>query len=570
MVVSVNSNPAVRAVVRVFVGVTAVLGLVLATDLVITEDATARGAVVAGIPAGNLDPYSAQAVVDDLSARAAQPVELRTESGSATVAAGDLGLHFDPDATKAQLLEQPRNPLTRLLAILGRTHTVDPVVTVDRATFDATLDELRPTLEKAAVEGGVHYDVSGDVATPVADLPAAGKRVARDAAVTTLSRQWLDAEPVDLPLEDFDPSVSAEVVQSTVAGAATRAVAAPVTLEGSEDASVRVTPAELGTILSFVADGRGGLQPEIDTEAGVKLLGPELADTERKPVDATFTMAGGSPTVVPSRDGRRIDWDKTFASTAATVTGADASDVRVVEVAYDPIRPKLTTVQARKLGVREVVSEFTTSGFSSASGENIRLVAAEVDGALVRPGAKFSLNGYTGPRGTAQGYVTSTIIDDGHADKAVGGGISQFATTLYNAAYFAGLEDVAHTEHSYYISRYPEAREATVFEGAIDLVFRNNTKHGIYIDTGWSPSGITVRLWSTKTVEVQSITGERHSYTDPPSLKLPKGDNCIASTGSRGFTTSDTRIITDAGSGAEISRNTRTVKYDPAPNVACV
>ncbi|AZG46327.1 VanW family protein [Gordonia insulae] len=566
MVVLVNSFPAARAVARVLVGLFALAGIALAADLIVTEGTTARGAVVAGIPAGHLDRAEAQAVIDELSDRATRRVALRTETGTVTVPPDAAGVSFDAEATLDRLMEQPRNPLARVLGLLGVSRTVDPAVSVDRAALDATLDEQRKTLEKAAVEGGVHYDG----ATPVADLPAAGERVARDDAAVTLSRQWLYAKPVDLPLEDFSPSVSEDVVRHTVSGAATRAVAGPLTVRGARNTTIRVEPAQLGSMLTFGPDGHGGLQPVIDPKRGVAVLGPRLVRTETKPVDATFSLRSGSPQVVPSREGSRVDWEKTFATTTAVATGADTSDTRVVEVAYAPVKPRLDTAAARKLGVREVVSEFTTSGFSSASGENIRLAAAEVDGALVLPGKTFSLNTHTGPRGSAQGYVTSTIIDHGHADKAVGGGISQFATTLYNAAYFAGLEDVDHTEHSYYISRYPEAREATVFEGAIDLVFRNNTSHGVYIETSWSPSDVTVRMWSTKTVEVESITGERSAYTDPPSLKLPKGDNCIASSGSRGFTTSNTRVITDSRTGAELRRHTRTVKYDPEPKVSCV
>ncbi|MYR07152.1 hypothetical protein GTV32_12925 [Gordonia sp. SID5947] len=548
------------------VGVLAVTGVVLATDLLLTKDTTARGAVVAGLPAGHLDRDEVQGVIDELSARTTEPVWLRTASGTAMVGSDSLGLTFDPDATVDRLMEQPKNPFTRLAALAGMSHTVDPVVHIDRAALDSTLDEQQPTLEKAAVEGGVRYEG----ATPVEVMPVAGERVARDAAADTLAEKWLYRQPIDLPVEDFDPTVSAEVVRETAAGPARRAVAGPLTLKGSGNVTVRVEPAQLGSILSFGPDGRGGLRPVIDPKKGVALLGPRLAGTERKPVDATFSLRTGSPTVVPSRDGATVDWTKTFASIAAVSTGSDPSDARSVEVAYKPVPPRLSTADARKLGVREVVGEFTTSGFTSASGENIRLVAEEVDGALVLPGKTFSLNTYTGPRGTAQGYVTSTIIDHGHAAKAVGGGISQFATTLYNASYFAGLEDVDHTEHSYYISRYPEAREATVFEGAIDLVFRNNTPHGVYIETSWTPSDVTVRMWSTTTVDVQSITGNRHSYTDPPLVKLAKGEDCIASSGSRGFTTSNTRVISDAKTGAEVRRHTRTVKYDPAPEVACV
>ncbi|GAB92450.1 VanW family protein [Gordonia rhizosphera] len=565
MVVDVIRSPAARAVVRVVVGILAFAGIVLAADFVASKNSTARGVVVAGIPAGNLDDAQTQAVLDDLSDRATRRVALRTSSGTVTVAPDALGLTFDRDATLARLMEQPRNPLTRVLALFGRSRTVEPVVAVDRGAVEVTLDEQRSTLETAAVEGGIHYDG----VTPVADLPAAGKRVDRDDAMSALTDRWLYAKPIDLPLEDFWPTVSADVVRNTVAGAATRAVAGPLTFRGTGDIAVRLEPAQLGSILTFVPDGTGGLAPAIEDKGAVALLGGRLGRTERKPVDARFSMASGEPRVVPSRDGVRLDWDKTLASAAAVATGADASDARRVEVAYQPIKPRFDTASARRLGIREVVAEYTTSGFSSASGENIRLVAAEVDGALVKPGATFSLNTHTGPRGTAQGYVTSTIIDHGHAEQAVGGGISQFATTLYNATYFAGLEDVDHTEHSYYISRYPEAREATVFEGAIDLKFRNNTRHGVYIETSWTSSAITVRLWGTKTREVQSITGERHSYTDPPSLEFPKGENCIASGGNRGFTTSDTRIVTDARTGAEISRHTRTVRYDPEPKVTC-
>lgn len=200
---------------------------------------------------------------------------------------------------------------------------------------------------------------------------------------------------------------------------------------------------------------------------------------------------------------------------------------------------------------------------------NIRTVARKVDGALVRPGDTFSLNDFTGTRGVAQGYVESGIINNGRPDVAVGGGISQFATTLYNAAYFAGLEDAGHTEHSYYISRYPAAREATVFDGAIDLKFRNNTPHGVYIETLAGNSELTVRIWGTKTVEVESITGDRTKPTEPKTVTLPAGKNCIPSDGAPGFTTSDTRVIRAADTGKEISRHTRTVKYDPIPVVNC-
>ena len=75
------------------------------------------------------------------------------------------------------------------------------------------------------------------------------------------------------------------------------------------------------------------------------------------------------------------------------------------------------------------------------------------------------------------------MILNGRLTPAVGGGISQFTTTLFNAAYYAGLEDVEHTPHSYYYSRYPAVIEATIFYPTLDMKFRNNTEYGVLIDT---------------------------------------------------------------------------------------
>ena len=175
------------------------------------------------------------------------------------------------------------------------------------------------------------------------------------------------------------------------------------------------------------------------------------------------------------------------------------------------------------LGIKEVIGEFTTGGFAAASGENIRVVAEKVNGAIVQPGATFGLNEFTGTRGTDEGYVPAAIIQEGALSTAVGGGISQFATTLYNAAYFAGMGDVTHTPHSFYISRYPPGREATVFDGEIELAFSNDYPTGVLIQTEWTEGDITVRLWGTKHVEVESQTTDRFNFTSPQVIVKPYG-----------------------------------------------
>ena len=109
---------------------------------------------------------------------------------------------------------------------------------------------------------------------------------------------------------------------------------------------------------------------------------------------------------------------------------------------------------------------------------NIHTIANIVNGAVIMPGDTFSLNQFVGPRDTKRGFVEAPMIEDGLFHNSVGGGVSQFATTMYNAVFFAGLKDIEHHPHSYYISRYPAGREATVSYPAPNLIFQNDEPTG--------------------------------------------------------------------------------------------
>jgi hypothetical protein len=93
---------------------------------------------------------------------------------------------------------------------------------------------------------------------------------------------------------------------------------------------------------------------------------------------------------------------------------------------------------------------------------NIRRAAVLLHRTLLRPGARFSLNERLGKRTRARGFVAAPSISGPIHVDSVGGAVSQVATTLYNAAFFAGLRLIAHTPHSFYNSRYPKGREATI------------------------------------------------------------------------------------------------------------
>ncbi|MGB7859135.1 MAG: VanW family protein [Acidimicrobiia bacterium] len=148
-----------------------------------------------------------------------------------------------------------------------------------------------------------------------------------------------------------------------------------------------------------------------------------------------------------------------------------------------------------------LVSRFTTyHSCCEPRVHNIQTMAREVDGLVVQPGEVFDLNARIGPRTTAKGYVPAPILLDGEGyccdhPLNIGGGTSQFGTSIYGAIFFGGFEDIDHKPHSRYIARYPMGIEATMGYPSPNVVFRNDTDFPITIRTRYTSSSITVEMW---------------------------------------------------------------------------
>ncbi|WP_137814057.1 VanW family protein [Gandjariella thermophila] len=540
--------------------------LLYGLDLVTSQGDVPRGVVVAGVDVGGMDRTTAeQRLHERVDPRLARPVPVRAGDVNTTVDPVAAGLGVDWPATLAAAGEQPLNPWTRLTSLFT-ARRVDVVPRVDGAKLAAAVQGLRGKVDRAPVEGTVRFEGT----EPVPVEPKAGQQLDVDGATSALRSHWADGEPVQVPVGTTPVRTSPEAVRQALDSVARPAVSGPVVVHG-EGRDAVIDPTAIAGALSFEPAASGGwLTAKLDQQKLIAALKPQLAPTERPGQDARIVFDTGRPTVLPSVDGHGVDWGKSLAGLLDVVK---RTDNRAITAQYVDQPAKLTTDAANKLGITDVIGEFTTGGFAQDSGMNIHRVADQVNGAIVKPGETFSLNGYTGPRTAAQGYVEAGVIEHGAPAREIGGGISQFATTLYNAAYFAAMTDAGHKEHSYYISRYPPAREATVFQNpdgssVIDLKFRNDDPTGVAIQTIWTPQSITVRLWGTKRYSVESIPGQRRDFTPPNTVTQPAGPNCHEGNGAPGFTTDDTRVIRDL-SGREVRRQTHTVKYDPQPKIVC-
>jgi vancomycin resistance protein YoaR len=545
-----------------------VLILLYAVDLLISSGNVPRGVTVAGVEVGGMSRAEAeQALRRELEPRLRQPVQVRTGNGTETATEkldpGKAGLRLDWTATLDRAGAQPLNPFTRLTSFFG-TRELGVVTSPDNSALVAAVEALRVKTDREPVAGGIRFDGTN----PVVVEPKNGRALDAEAARRLIVDRWADGGTLELPVRDTSVPTTADAVRAALEQIAKPAVSGPVTVHG-EGKDATLEPAVIATSLIFEPDGHGGLTAKLDQAKVVGAVQPQLASTEKEGKDAAVVFDGGKPTVQPSQDGKTVNWDASFGGLLDVLK---QSTGREVKAQYTTKPAKVTTEAAKGLGINEVIGEFTTGGFAVDSGQNIRTVAKKVSGAIVKPGETFSLNGFTGPRTAAQGYVEAGIIKDGAPSREVGGGISQFATTLYNASYFAGMKDAGHKEHSYYISRYPAAREATVFQNpdgssVIDIKFTNDAPTGVAIQTIWTASSITVKIWGTKRYIVESITGAR---TDPitPVEKPGPAQNCKPTNGIAGFTTTDTRVVKDL-SGKEIRRSTRTVHYNAQPKILC-
>jgi vancomycin resistance protein YoaR len=540
-----------------------VLVLLYVVDLLISSGDVPRGVTVAGVDVGGLSRGEAeQKLRREIEPRLGQ-VKVRIGDAEETIDPAQAGLRLDWTATLDRAGTQPLNPITRLTSFFG-TREVGVATSTDDAKLTAAIEALRVKTNREPAEGGIRFDG----VTPVLVEPKSGQALDVDRARQQLVDQWANGGTIELPVRTTEVKTGADAVRAAVDSIAKPAVSGPVTVHG-EGKDATLPPEAIAAALIFEPDGNGGLAAKVDQAKIVAAVQPQLAGTEKEGKDAAIVFSAGKPTVQPSVDGKAINWDTSLGGLLDVLKRTDG---REVKAQYATKPAKVTTDQAKQLGINEVIGEFTTAGFAADSGQNIKTVAAKVNGAIVKPGDTFSLNGFTGPRTAAQGYIEAGVIKDGAPAREVGGGISQFATTLYNAAYFAAMKDAGHKEHSYYISRYPAAREATVFQNpnggsVIDLKFTNDAPTGIAIQTIWTPSNITVRIWGTKRYIVESVTGARTNPVEPVEKPGP-AENCKPTNGITGFTTTDTRIIKDL-SGKEVSRGTRTVHYNAQPKILC-
>ena len=522
-------------------------------------------ASVGGIRIGGMTPESARAAIDKASrSLLTTPIALSVpgRADPLQVVPRDAGLTIDADRSLVGLTGFTLDPRVVWDKLTGSVRA--PLLTsADDEALTAYLDRLARGVAVAPVEGRVTFP-GGSVSV---DMPVPGRSLDVVATKYALRQAFPDSTQATASVRQTPPAVSSDVVQQVGSQFGSTAMSRPLTLV-SGATRVLLSPAEYAPMVSVVPDGAGGLTPRFDEPGLARLVAGKVTVTTRTASNArwVFEPNNGKPRLVPSVDGLTVDEDAVAKRVVAAISGAD----RTVDVRATVARPPFTTQDAQTAGVTSLVVDFRSPFPTNDTTRTNNLVVAtkRINGTYVPPGGTFSLNGILGERTEDKGYADGTVIIDGRLTRGTGGGISQVSTVVYNMAYFAGVDFLEFSPHAFFIPRYPEGREATVYWPTIDNKWKNDTPYGMLLQT-WVEGGyVHGRVWSTKTWDVRSVKSPRRNVVPPKTIRTDSL-KCYPQQPNPGFDVTVTRQWYRPGSSTLVRSEPISTHYVPEDRIIC-
>ena len=534
-------------------GVLAVLAVGIGLGFAGSAEHIAAGVTIGGVEVGGMTAEEARrALAARYSAVADEPVVFAHGERRFRVAPAAAGVQPDWDVALARALDESDGFLLfrgfkRLSLRLGG-HDVSLVGVAGEQAVAAQVERLGAEIDQPARDAALVLESDQPAVQPAQD----GVELDRPAAAVVVGEGLVGfdrEEPIALPVAVDEPAVRAPDL-AEAAEQLRVVVSAPVELTYRKQ-TYTLEPMDLADL--FVLPAGGARELAIGGEAAAAFFRGLAGTLNRKPVDADFTLtAGGNPRVMPAKEGRALDRN---ASRKALLAAALATtpDGRNAELVVRTAQPEFTTPEAKAMGIVDVVGAYTTVyGGDPNRLHNVRLVSQLIDDHLIAPGETFSFNQTTGERNADQGFLEAPVIINGELQTGLGGGVCQVSTTVFNAAFEAGLSIEERTNHALYISHYPTGRDATVNFPDTDLKFTNDTGNWLWLRAFVGASELTIALYGTpvdRRVEIEQTPLE---VVGPPVVErildptLEKGTRIVEEYGQPSRSVSVRRIVYDA------------------------
>ena len=389
--------------------------------------------------------------------------------------------------------------------------TLDSAVAYDHAKLTAAVDALAATIDQAPADAVVTAGAGGSFGvTPAKE----GRAVDRAALLAGLDQQLaaIDAPAsitMAVPVASLAPTIP--TASAEAARAAADRMAADIAIARGEDRWT-IGRASLAPLISFTTATDGSISPTF-AQAGLDPILKSLAkQINQSAQDAGLKLVNGHIVATgASREGRTLDAAGMKAAILGEISARQAGNAAAAPVpaVVTAVDPKLTTADAKAFAPNmKVISSFSIYYFvivNNHFGGNIEAPATKINGTVVPAGGVFDFWKVVGDLHKLPGAGPGNAIEGGKitVTGAFGGGICTTSTTLFNAAFRAGMVPLARQNHNEFINRYPPGLDATVWivgSAKQTMSFRNDTEYPILIQRTITNAGskrwITFKIWS--------------------------------------------------------------------------
>ncbi|MBO9322767.1 MAG: peptidoglycan binding domain-containing protein [Roseiflexus sp.] len=543
---------------------------------------------IQGIAVGEMTPEQAESALRSrYAAFLRQPVVITYGDRQWTPTLDELGMTFDFRGAVDAAYNAGRgrgvvDDVRELAAIWQHGLDVPLHVSYDETRAQAYLTQLAREIERAPADAQVRLD-GAQIAIVGAVI---GRQVLVDATLAHVSQQLQAFVPAMIPLQTRE--IPPRLDDATVAAARAQIetiLQGPLTLRVGKN-EYKWTVADLADmiIINRVPSAEGDrIAVTLDQDMIARRIRQIADETEKPGTRPRVAWNNGDLKIVkPGKPGLRLDEVRARDMVIAAVMGRD----RTLELPMVPTDPPVTEANLHQLGIRELVSigksDFT--GSAAYRVHNIGVGMQLLNGLLIAPGEEFSFNKNIGQINAANGFVEGAAIIQNRTQQEFGGGICQDSTTMFRAAFWAGLPITERWGHSFYISWYDKyalgprgngpGLDATIFTGGPDLKFINDTGAWLLIQAWSNPkTGVAqIELYGTKPNRTVDLTHKVYDHVPAPTEpvfvadpKVPRGTIKHTDKARGGMTIDVYRLVVENGAPRppELFRT----RFRPWPNI---
>ena len=494
-----------------------------------------------GVPVGGMTATEVSGLVTTRATELIAAAVTFTHQGREwRASAAEVGVRIDATAMGADAVELGRTwpwPLRWLSALA--TPVWRPAVPfraeVDRKVLSSHLERIAGAIDRPPVEpvltaknGQVH--VAPGTPGDRVDVPGTSQAV----RVPTSST---DRQSVPLTVVQASPRITTASV-ADAQRVAQRIIASPLVVRAGEK-SWTMSVAQLEAMLEFRREtGAEGDRivatlAEAPVTAFVKTVAQQV---DRAPQDGQVRWDGKALTFTKDGiDGLQVDQP----AAVRAIIEAAPRDPHEVTLPVQVAQASISASRLATLGIKDLVGTGSSKfgGSAPERANNVKVAAMKLNHQFIAPGATFSFLDALGPITKEAGYLEGLTIQGDATVPGIGGGVCQVSTTLFRAAFYAGLPIVERHQHVYRVSYYeqdgsPVGFDAAVYDPGVDFRFRNDTSSPLLLDVSIDSASATLvfRLFGESTGREVKLAATRANEkpapppaTDAPDPKLDFG-----------------------------------------------